>query len=47
MSYVAYFLFHLMVLLRHQEIQLHEIEAELGRRFGVSGLEEKAARTND
>lgn len=40
-------LFHLMVLLGHEEIQLHEIEAELGRRFGVSGLEEKAARTND
>jgi len=40
-------LFHLMVLLGHQEINLQEAEDELGRRFGVSGLEEKAARTND
>ena len=40
-------LFHLMVLLGHQEINIQEVEDELGRRFGVSGLEEKAARTND
>ena len=40
-------LFHLMVLLGHQEINIQEVENELGRRFGVSGLEEKAARTND
>ena len=40
-------LFHLMVLLGHQEINLQEVEDELGRRFGVSGLEEKAARNND
>ena len=37
-------LFHLMVMLGHAEIQLQEIETELGRRFGVSGLEEKASR---
>ena len=40
-------LFHLMVLLGHQEIHIREIETELARRFGVSGLDEKAARTND
>ena len=40
-------LFHLMVLLGHQEINIQEVEDELGRRLGVSGLEEKAARTND
>jgi phosphoribosyl-ATP pyrophosphohydrolase len=40
-------LFHLMVLLGHQEINIQEVEDELGRRFGVSGFEEKAARTND
>jgi len=40
-------LFHLMVLLGHQTIHIQEIEAELGRRFGVSGLDEKSARTND
>ena len=43
----AELLFHLMVLLGHQEINIQEVEDELGRRFGVSGLEEKAARTND
>ena len=38
-------LFHLMVMLAHRETQLSEVEAELGRRFGVSGLVEKAARS--
>lgn len=37
-------LYHLWVLLAHCEVQLSEVEAELGRRFGVSGLDEKAAR---
>jgi phosphoribosyl-ATP pyrophosphohydrolase len=36
--------FHLMVLMRHQDCSLVDLEAELARRFGVSGLEEKAAR---
>jgi phosphoribosyl-ATP pyrophosphohydrolase len=40
-------LFHLMALLGHQEIHIREVETELGRRFGVSGLDEKAARTTD
>ena len=37
-------LYHLFVLLAHGDVGLHEVEAELGRRFGVSGLDEKAAR---
>lgn len=38
-------LYHMLVLLGHQEIKLEEVEAELARRFGLSGLDEKAART--
>lgn len=38
-------LYHLFVLLGHQEIELNEVRSELGRRFGISGLEEKAARS--
>ncbi len=37
-------LYHLFVLLGHQEIPLAEVEAELARRFGISGLDEKASR---
>lgn len=37
-------LYHLFVLLAHREIKLEEVEAELGRRFGVSGIDEKASR---
>jgi len=40
-------LFHLMVLLGHEEINIKEVEDELARRFGVSGLEEKSARTTN
>jgi phosphoribosyl-ATP pyrophosphohydrolase len=36
--------YHLLVLMRHQNCTLADLEAELSRRFGVSGLEEKAAR---
>ena len=36
--------YHLMVLLASRGIRLEEVEAELARRFGVSGLEEKANR---
>ncbi len=39
--------FHLMVLMRHQDCSLVDLEAELARRFGVSGLEEKAARKTE
>lgn len=38
-------LYHLLVLLAAREVTLAEVEAELARRFGVSGLEEKANRT--
>jgi phosphoribosyl-ATP pyrophosphohydrolase len=41
---VADLLFHTLVLLEHKEIAWSEVEAELARRFGTSGLAEKAAR---
>ncbi len=37
-------IYHLFVLLGHRDISLAEVEAELARRFGISGLDEKAAR---
>lgn len=37
--------YHLMVLLAVRGVKLDEVEAELARRFGMSGLEEKASRT--
>lgn len=37
-------LYHLMVMLGHREIDFGEVEVELARRFGISGLDEKAAR---
>src|ERR1700760_2240033 len=40
-------LFHLLVLLKSRVISLEDVEAELGRRTGMSGLEEKAARKRD
>ncbi|MFW6155319.1 MAG: phosphoribosyl-ATP diphosphatase [Planctomycetota bacterium] len=36
--------FHVLVLLGHRDVSWGEIEAELQRRFGTSGLMEKAAR---
>lgn len=38
-------IYHLLVLLAHHGIKLDEVENELSRRFGQSGLDEKAART--
>jgi phosphoribosyl-ATP pyrophosphohydrolase len=38
-------IFHLMVLLGHKGVPLADVLAELDRREGVSGLDEKAART--
>jgi phosphoribosyl-ATP pyrophosphohydrolase len=38
--------YHLCVLLGYCDIKLEEVEAELARRFGLSGLDEKAAREN-
>ena len=39
-------LYHLFVLLVHDEVTLQDVEAELQRRFGTSGLEEKRRRGN-
>jgi phosphoribosyl-ATP pyrophosphohydrolase len=36
--------YHVFVLLTDCGVSLNDIEAELVRRFGISGLEEKAAR---
>lgn len=41
---VADLLFHVLVLLGHYELPPERISAELRRRFGLSGLEEKASR---
>lgn len=40
-------IYHLLVLLASRDIRLEEVEAELQRRFGVSGLEEKASRSEN
>ena len=37
-------IYHLMVLMRFRECTLMDLETELARRFGVSGLAEKAGR---
>ena len=37
-------IYHLFVMLGHRDISLAEVEAELARRFGISGLDEKASR---
>ena len=37
--------YHLLVLMRQRNCSLADLEAELTRRFGVSGLDEKASRT--
>lgn len=36
--------YHLFVLLASRDISLAELETELARRFGISGLDEKASR---
>jgi phosphoribosyl-ATP pyrophosphohydrolase len=38
-------LYHLLVMLAYNGIKLEEVEDEIKRRFGQSGLDEKAART--
>lgn len=38
-------LYHMLVLLRHRDVEWEAVEAELARRFGISGLDEKAARS--
>lgn len=39
-------LYHTLVLMRWRGVELSEVESELARRFGVSGLTEKASRTS-
>jgi phosphoribosyl-ATP pyrophosphohydrolase len=44
---VADLLFHTLVLLGHRDIPWADVEAELARRFGVSGIVEKEARRRE
>ena len=37
-------IYHLLVMLALRDVQLTQVEAELARRFGISGLDEKASR---
>lgn len=37
--------YHTLVLLAYHDLSLDEVYAELRRRFGMSGIEEKAARS--
>ena len=39
-------LFHLLVMLAEKDVTLNEVMAELDRREGVEGLEEKASRSS-
>ena len=41
---VADLVYHLLVMLAQRDASLADVEAELARRFGISGLEEKASR---
>ncbi|WCM27587.1 phosphoribosyl-ATP diphosphatase [Sphingomonas sp. QA11] len=45
-SEAADLIFHLLVLLADADVPLDEVRAELRRREGVSGIDEKAGRTN-
>jgi phosphoribosyl-ATP pyrophosphohydrolase len=40
-------IYHLLVMLAHRDTNLAQVESELARRFGISGLDEKAARTQN
>ena len=44
-SEAADLVYHALVLLACRDLTLARVEDELARRFGVSGLDEKAART--
>ncbi len=39
--------FHTLVMLSHLDLSATDVLQELERRFGLSGLEEKASRNND
>jgi phosphoribosyl-ATP pyrophosphohydrolase len=38
-------IYHVLVLLAHHDIRIDDLETEIARRFGQSGLDEKASRT--
>jgi phosphoribosyl-ATP pyrophosphohydrolase len=40
-------LYHLLVLLKSRDVKLAEVEAALGERTSMSGLEEKASRKRE
>jgi phosphoribosyl-ATP pyrophosphohydrolase len=44
---VADLVFHAMVMLSHRGASWPQVEAELARRFGISGIAEKASRNKD
>ncbi len=44
-SEAADLVYHMLVLLACRGVELSQVEDELARRFGISGLDEKAART--
>ena len=37
-------IYHLFVLMAHQDVSLNDVQNELARRFGISGIDEKASR---
>jgi len=37
-------IYHLLVMLGHRNVGLADVEAELARRFGISGIDEKESR---
>ena len=41
---VADLVFHALVMLGYRDADWSEVEAELGRRFGISGIDEKESR---
>ena len=40
-------IYHLLVMLGYRDVKLAEVEAEIARRFGISGIDEKAAGRNN
>jgi phosphoribosyl-ATP pyrophosphohydrolase len=38
-------IYHLLVMLAYRDVQLSEVQDELARRFGVSGIDEKESRS--
>jgi phosphoribosyl-ATP pyrophosphohydrolase len=37
-------IYHLFVMLGYRDVKLAEVEAEIAKRFGISGIDEKASR---